>query len=119
MKRAVLNLKDKDSNFVKPDFLLIDAEKLDSDIRQMSLVHGDALSHGIGAASIVAKVWRDDVLCREYDRLYPKYGIAKHKGYGTKKHREVLLELGPTPIHRVTFLKKILPPKEKNISLAL
>ena len=71
------------------------------------LVGGDGKSASIAAASILAKVSRDRRM-EELDKQYPAYGFAVHKGYGTKKHREALLALGPCPIHRRTFLKKLL-----------
>jgi len=91
---------------VKPDMLLVDAEKVDLPIEQMALIHGDALSQSIAAASIVAKVTRDR-MCRHWDTQYPEYGIAIHKGYATAYHRERIIEFGPSPLHRKTFLKKI------------
>ena len=69
-----------------------------------SVVKGDAKSCSIAAASILAKVSRDR-LCEEHDRLYPEYGFAKHKGYGTAAHMEAIRKYGPCPIHRKTFLK--------------
>lgn len=107
MKKAVENLKDKNGKSVRADFLLIDAESIDLDIEQKSLIKGDDLSHGIAAASILAKVYRDR-LCLEWGQQYPEYNIEKHKGYGTKEHREKILQLGVLPIHRRTFLKKLL-----------
>lgn len=107
MKRAVEDLKDKSGRKVKPDFLLIDAEKIDKEIPQKSIIKGDDLSHGIACASIIAKVYRDR-LCLKWDKEYPGYNIGKNKGYGTKEHREKIKELGITPIHRRTFLKNIL-----------
>ncbi|NLY47092.1 MAG: ribonuclease HII [Tissierella sp.] len=107
MKRAIKNLKDKNGNKVLPDYTLIDAESVDLDIHQRSIIKGDELSHTISCASIVAKVYRDR-LCLEWDNEYPGYNIKKHKGYGTKEHRENLLLLGATPIHRKTFLKNII-----------
>lgn len=107
MYKATQNIKDKEGNIIKPDFLLIDAESIHSSIPQMSMIKGDEKCHGISAASIIAKVYRDR-LCLEWDKEFPGYDIAKHKGYGTKKHREMILELGVTPLHRRTFLKKIL-----------
>jgi ribonuclease HII len=100
MKRAVEQLA------VQPDHLLIDAESVDIHIPQTSIIKGDALSQSIAAASIVAKVTRDR-LCREWDLLYPQYGIAVHKGYGTKLHREKIIEYGPSPMHRKSFLGKL------------
>ncbi|AQR76510.1 ribonuclease HII [Paenibacillus larvae] len=90
-----------------PDYLLIDAEKVDLSFPQEAVIHGDELSQSIAAASIVAKVTRDR-LCAEWDGLYPGYGIAGHKGYATKEHREQIRLLGPTPLHRSLFLRNIL-----------
>ena len=69
-----------------------------------SVVKGDSLSASIAAASILAKVTRDR-LCLELDKEYPEYGIAKHKGYGTKAHMDALRKYGPTPIHRKKFIR--------------
>jgi ribonuclease HII len=106
MKLAVESLK------VSPDYLLIDAEKVDAPIRQLSIIHGDALSQSIAAASIVAKVTRDR-LCLEWDLAYPEYGIAVHKGYGTKAHRAAVQEYGACPIHRRSFLSNILVEQQQ------
>ena len=73
-------------------------------IPTITVVHGDALSPSIAAASILAKVTRDR-LCAELDAEYPMYGIAKHKGYGTKDHMEALRKFGPAPIHRTKFIR--------------
>ena len=110
MKEAVNNLIDKEGNQILPDFLLIDAEKIDLDIDQESIIKGDEKSFGIACASIVAKVYRDR-LCIQWDNEFPGYNLKKHKGYGTKEHRELIKSLGPSPIHRNTFLKKILNTK--------
>lgn len=107
MKRAVENSRDREGNILKPDYILIDAEEIDLDIEQKSIIKGDDLSHTIACASIVAKVYRDS-LCLKWEEEYPGYNIKQHKGYGTKEHREKIISLGPTPIHRRTFLKKIL-----------
>ena len=107
MKKAVENLKDKDGNKVVPDYLLVDAETVYIDIPQEGIIKGDDKSYGIGCASIVAKVYRDR-LCKGWDDEYPGYNTSQHKGYGTKAHREAILELGPSPIHRMSFLTKIL-----------
>lgn len=107
MKNAVENLVDRDGNKVNADFLLIDAETVDMDIPMNSIIKGDDKSHGIACASIIAKVYRDR-LCFQWDNEYKGYNIKKHKGYGTKEHRELIKELGPSPIHRMTFLKNIL-----------
>ncbi|GIP21404.1 ribonuclease HII [Paenibacillus sp. J22TS3] len=92
---------------VKPDYLLIDAEKVDSDIPQLSVIKGDALSQTIAAASIVAKVTRDRLCQGEWEAMYPEYGIAVHKGYATKLHREQILALGATPMHRKSFMRNL------------
>ncbi|AKL95496.1 ribonuclease HII [Clostridium aceticum] len=107
MKEAMLNLKDKKGNVVTPDYMLIDAEEIDINIPQKPIIKGDDLVHGIAAASIVAKVTRDQ-LCMDWHKKYPAYGIDQHKGYGTKVHREALMKYGATDMHRRSFLKKIL-----------
>lgn len=107
MKKAVLDLKDKDGNKIIPDYLLIDAEKISLDIPQMNLIKGDDKSYGIACASIVAKVYRDR-LCLEWGRKYEGYKIEKNKGYGTKEHRDAIKEIGPSPIHRISFLGNII-----------
>jgi ribonuclease HII len=84
------------------DHLLIDAMKLDFDCPQTSIIYGDSLSISIAAASVVAKVYRDDLM-RKLDSEYPRYGLASHKGYGTPEHREALRLYGPTPLHRKSF----------------
>lgn len=90
-----------------PQLLLIDAVRLkDLPIEQRSIIKGDALSVSIAAASIIAKETRDEML-RAYDELYPEYGFASHKGYGTKQHMDAIREFGPLPIHRKTFIKNI------------
>ena len=103
MKRAVSGLD------VKPEFVLVDGNKIPDglEIKADCLVKGDALSASIGAASILAKVARDRYM-KEIALKYPEYGFEKHKGYGTKQHREALLKYGPCPVHRMSFLKKIL-----------
>jgi ribonuclease HII len=88
-----------------PDVLLNDAVTIpEVTISQMSIIKGDAKSVSIAAASIMAKVTRDHMM-QEYDVLFPEYGFAKHKGYGTKAHIEVIKEIGPCPIHRRSFIK--------------
>lgn len=87
-----------------PDLLLVDAVRIpDMDIRQVPIVQGDAKSISIGAASIVAKVFRDRMMV-QYDEIYPGYGFARNKGYGSKEHIEALKRLGPCPIHRRSFI---------------
>ena len=84
--------------------LFVDALKIKNvDIKQVSIVHGDALSISIAAASILAKVTRDRMM-DELDKKYPEYGFCKHKGYGTKFHMDKLKEIGPCEIHRKSFL---------------
>ena len=85
-----------------PDHLLIDAMLIDHPCAQTRLYFGDALCLSIAAASVVAKVYRDALL-REFDALYPGYGLAAHKGYATPEHRKALVEHGPCALHRRTF----------------
>lgn len=102
MKRAVEGLA------FTPELVLIDAVKLDLvSLDQMPIIKGDTLSVSIAAASIVAKETRDDIL-RLYDEIYPEYGFASHKGYGTKAHYEAIEKYGILPIHRMSFLKSFL-----------
>lgn len=102
MRQAVGKLK------VKPEVLLNDAVTIpDIDILQVPIIKGDAKSVSIAAASIIAKVTRDRMM-EEYDKIYPEYGFAAHKGYGTKTHIEMLKKYGATPIHRKTFIKKFI-----------
>lgn len=99
MREAIGKLK------VTPDILLNDAVTIPGvDIKQVPIIKGDAKSRSIAAASIMAKVTRDRMM-EQYDALYPEYGFARHKGYGTKAHIEALKEYGPCPIHRRTFIK--------------
>lgn len=91
-----------------PDLLLNDAVTIpELAIPQVPIIKGDAKSVSIAAASILAKVTRDHLM-EEYDRQFPQYGFAKHKGYGTAAHVAVIREFGPCPIHRRSFLKNIL-----------
>lgn len=106
MKQAVGKLS------TAPDSLLIDAEKIDVELPQMAIIHGDALSQSIAAASIIAKVTRDR-MCMEWDAMYPEYGIAVHKGYATKRHRDMLLKYGPTPLHRKLFIRNVMAEAEQ------
>ncbi len=85
-----------------PDFLLVDALRLDLDLPQRSLIHGDARSVSIAAASIIAKVERDAWI-RAWDPVFPAYGLAEHKGYATPIHLEALAAHGPSPLHRRSF----------------
>jgi ribonuclease HII len=87
---------------IAPDHVLVDALRLDLDCPQSSIIHGDALSASIAAASIIAKVERDRML-REFDLEFPGYGLAEHKGYSTPQHLAGLREHGPSPLHRRSF----------------
>lgn len=101
MREAVANLS------VRPDLLLNDAVTIPKvDIKQVPIIKGDAKSISIAAASIVAKVTRDRLMVK-YDEIYPEYGFASHKGYGTAMHRDAIKKYGPTPIHRKSFIKNI------------
>ena len=102
MRKAIASLS------VEPSLLLNDAVTIPAvDIPQVAIVKGDARSISIGAASIVAKVYRDRMM-EEYDKMYPGYGFASNKGYGSKEHIEALHRMGPCPLHRRSFLKSIL-----------
>lgn len=100
MKNAVESLE------IKPDFVLVDGNMtLDIDIPQQYIIKGDYYSYSIGAASIIAKVFRDKLM-EEYDKIYPEYAFAENKGYGTKKHIEGIIRAGICPVHRKSFTKK-------------
>lgn len=98
---------------VKPDLVLIDAVKLNSPVDTLSIVKGDAKSYLIGAASIVAKVYRDRIM-EEYSEVYRDYGFERNSGYGTKEHIAAIKRTGACPIHRKTFIKNFSEEKEKN-----
>lgn len=99
MRRAVEGLSQR------ADFAIIDGNiSRGFEIPTMTLIKGDATSPSVAAASILAKVARDE-LCIEMDRQYPEYGIAKNKGYGTREHMEALRKYGPSPIHRKKFIR--------------
>ena len=101
MERAIAQLS------VKPDLALIDGNrKKDFGIPVQTVVHGDSLSASIAAASVLAKVTRDDYMLKMAEQ-FPEYSFDVHKGYGTKAHYAALAEHGPCPIHRMTFLKKL------------
>ncbi len=87
---------------IRPDHLLIDAMRINSDCRQTPIIHGDALSASIAAASIIAKVERDAMISA-WDPVFPEYSLASNKGYSTPKHLKMLREKGPTPLHRLSF----------------
>ena len=102
MERAIAQLS------VKPELALIDGNIARGfDLPAVPVIGGDAKCPSIAAASVLAKVARDRD-CMELDKLYPQYGFAVHKGYGTKAHRQAILEHGPGPAHRMSFLKKLL-----------
>jgi len=89
----------------QPELMLNDAVTIPGvNIRQVPIIKGDAKSVSIAAASVIAKVTRDRLMC-EYDKMYPGYGFASNKGYGSAEHIEALQKLGPCPIHRKSFIK--------------
>lgn len=98
---------------VEPDVFLNDAVTIPGipPEKQVKIIKGDAKSVSIAAASIMAKVTRDHIMM-EYDKLYPQYGFARHKGYGTKAHMDAIREFGMCPIHRRSFLTKMAAPGE-------
>jgi ribonuclease HII len=97
MREAVLALS------ITPELLLIDGlHQIDLPVRQIAVVRGDARFVSVGAASIVAKVTRDELMT-EYDEQYPEYGFRNHKGYPTPDHLALLSRIGPSPIHRMSF----------------
>lgn len=106
MRMAIDNLP------VRPDILLNDAVTIPRvDIKQVGIIKGDARSISIAAASIVAKVTRDRIMY-ELDKQYPEYRFANNKGYGTAEHIEALKTIGPSPIHRMSFIQGILGRNE-------
>lgn len=98
MKDAIMGLS------VKPDIVIVDALALDIPYETFGIIHGDALSYSIASASIVAKVTRDRYMS-DMAQIYPQYDFEHNMGYGTAKHISALKEIGPTPIHRKTFIK--------------
>lgn len=108
MRRSIASLG------VPADYALIDGNiARDFPLPARAVIHGDALSPSIAAASVLAKVTRDR-LCLELDRQYPQYGIAKHKGYGTREHMNALRTYGPSPIHRKKFIRFLDQDTERN-----
>lgn len=105
MKSAVDNLE------IRPDILLIDAERIATDIPQLNIVKGDLNEYAISCASILAKVRRDDIMIN-FSKIYPEYSFDTNMGYGTKKHYEAIDDVGITPIHRLSFLKKYFAKQE-------
>jgi len=114
MKRAVEKLDPP------PDFLLVDALAIDVPVPQRALIKGDARCRSIAAASILAKVDRDACL-RAWDAVYPLYGLAESKGYGTPEHLRALAIHGPTPRHRASFepVRRLLPSPQLSLVLEL
>jgi ribonuclease HII len=108
MREAVMRLEPA------ADHLLIDAVRLDCELPQRAIIHGDAVSVSIAAASILAKVERDRMM-REWDAVFPEYGLAAHKGYSTPQHLAALLEHGPTPLHRQSFAPVWSNPEEQKV----
>lgn len=108
IKEMENNLKEKNQKIEKPEIILVDAlTKIDTDhIPYRSIIKGDSKSYSIAAASIIAKVTRDRIM-RQWDEVYPMYGFAKHKGYGTAAHMEAIREYGLCPLHRRSFVKNI------------
>ena len=101
MKEAVAGLN------ITPGHVLVDGRAIpDAAFDHTAIVGGDGKSASIAAASVIAKVYRDRLMI-EYDDIYPEYGFARHKGYGTAAHVEALKKYGPCPIHRKTFIKNI------------
>lgn len=105
MKSAVDNLE------IRPDILLIDAERIATDIPQLNIVKGDLNEYAISCASILAKVRRDDIMIN-FSKIYPEYSFDTNMGYGTKKHYEAIDDVGITQIHRLSFLKKYFAKQE-------
>ena len=97
---------------VKPDITLVDGVDTHLPINAEYIVKGDFKSYTIGCASIVAKVYRDNMM-KEFAKTYPEYGFEKHKGYGTKAHIDKIREIGPCKLHRKTFIKNFWDEQEK------
>ncbi len=98
---------------IKPDVTLVDAVKLDTEYKTVPIIKGDLKSYSIGAASILAKVYRDNLM-EEYSKIYPNYGFERNSGYGTKEHINAIKEHGACQIHRKTFIKNFLVKEGKN-----
>lgn len=96
----------------EPGMILADAVTIPGiPYKQVGIIKGDAKSVSIAAASIIAKVTRDRIMA-DIDQMYPEYGFASHKGYGSKAHIEAIQKYGPSPVHRKTFIKKIVERQE-------
>ena len=109
IKELEKDLKEKNRGIEKPEIILVDAlTKIDTDhIPYQSIIKGDAKSYSIAAASIIAKLTRDRIM-RQWDEVYPEYGFAKHKGYGTAMHISAIKQYGICPLHRKTFVKNFI-----------
>ena len=107
MTKAVLGLK------IVPDVTLVDGNDTALPIKAEYVVKGDSKSYSIGCASILAKVYRDNLM-KEYSEKYPDYGFEKHKGYGTRAHIDKIKEIGPCCLHRKTFIKNFWANQVKN-----
>lgn len=109
IKELEKDLKEKNREIEKPEIILVDAlTKIDTDhIPYQSIIKGDAKSYSIAASSIIAKVTRDRIM-RQWDEVYPEYGFAKHKGYGTAMHISAIKQYGICPLHRKTFVKNFI-----------
>lgn len=114
LTKAIQEMEEKlkqkpELGIIKPDAILVDAlTKIDTDgIPYQSIVHGDAISYSIACSSIIAKVTRDRMM-RQWDEIYPQYGFAKHKGYGTAAHIQAIREYGLCPLHRRSFTKNFI-----------
>ena len=106
--RATMNAMRRATAGAQAGIYLIDAVKgLNLDAPELPIIHGDAVSYSIAAASIIAKVTRDREM-EIMDTLYPEYGFAQHKGYGTAQHIEAIRKYGPCPIHRMSFIQKFI-----------
>lgn len=109
MEEAINSLK------ISPDIVLIDAvTKLNLRFDYKSIIKGDATSYNIAAASVLAKVTRDNLMI-EYDKIYPEYGFASHKGYGTAEHIKAIRKFGITPIHRKLFVRNFIMENVYNV----
>lgn len=110
MKKALENLIQNYA--LNPEIVLIDLEEVDTEIPQKALIKGDSISYNIACASIIAKVYRDS-LFEDFSKEYPGYSFETNMGYGTSAHIKGIEELGITPIHRLSFLEKILMRMDK------
>ena len=107
MKDAVHALVNQKGEPIPPEYVLVDAEHIDISTPQLSIISGDDVCYPISCASIVAKVFRDEMMIKMSEQ-YPQFAWDKNKGYGTREHREAILKYGVTPLHRKSFLKNLL-----------